>query len=268
MADPFAAIRGYVDQKFSNIESRMSEILYGTVTEIEPSLIVRLSDGTLLTGVQSLEHMLRQGDQVRLAKHGGFLKGSRIIILGKVATLPYQIPAGSNLNNYTTPGQWFCPQSSTVAGLTNKPPSGQAGALVVLAGGGAGGLIQYWHDYNININDGNVWRRRYYSGSWSPWELFGGPQLNPKMWITEVNGGQRTGGTFYNVSVTFPAGFFTSTPRAFAQLNNQAGGGNQLQVMTTDITTTGMTVGFFMTTGSLNAHWCVADLLVVQPTGL
>lgn len=265
MADPFGALKGYVDQKISSIESRLSEVLYGTVTQTEPSLTVRLSDGTLLTDTQSLEPILRPGDQVRLAKHGGFLKGSRVVILGKVATLPYRIPAGADLNGYTMPGQWYNPLNAEVARFTNSPPSGAAGSLVVLE---AAGVIQYWHDFNTGTQDGNVWRRRYYNGSWSPWELFGGPQLNPKMWVTEVNGGQRTGGTFYNVSVTFPTGFFTSKPRAFAQINNQDGGGNLLQVMTSGITTTGMKVGFFVTTGSLNAHWCLADLLVIQPTGL
>ena len=99
---------------------------------------------------------------------------------------------------------------------------------------------------------------RFNGTEWAPYQL-------PRMWSGEANGGQWTGPAFYNMTVTFPAGRFTAVFRVFAQINNQAGGGAQLQVLTTAITSTQCTVGFFLSTGgTLNAHWCVADIFAIQ----
>ena len=198
MADPFGALKGYVDQKISSIESRLSEVLYGTVTQIEPSLTVRLSDGTLLTDTQSLEPILRPGDPVRLAKHGGFLKGSRVVILGKVSTLPFRIPTGADFNSYTTPGTYYNPLTAEVTAMPNKPPSGQAGALEVLE---SAGTIQLWREYNIG-GQGRTWRRRFYSGAWSDWWVDSDPEwgrwkvYSPAMSHAGYNGGATLTGRY------------------------------------------------------------------------
>lgn len=86
------------------------------------------------------------------------------------------LPPGSDFNTYKTPGHWYNAVSAEVAGMTNAPPNNQAGALLVLR---ASGVIQYWHEYNINVTDGNVWRRRWYEAtdSWSDWQLYQGPAL-------------------------------------------------------------------------------------------
>lgn len=104
-----------------------------------------------------------------------------------------RIPAGADLNTYTTPGQWHNHLNAEVAGFTNKPPSSMAGALVVLQ---AAGVIQYWHDYNTGVN-GQIWRRRFYAGSWSDWQAIGG-EVQPGQLTAWAN---RTG-TLDNTTTT------------------------------------------------------------------
>lgn len=82
-----------------------------------------------------------------------------------------RLPAGANLNSYTTPGVWYEPSNSGVAAMSNTPPTDYAGALVVLP---SSGVMQYWHDYSTGLG-GRIWRRRLYNGSWSSWEHYGGP---------------------------------------------------------------------------------------------
>lgn len=99
---------------------------------------------------------------------------------------------------------------------------------------------------------------RYNGDEWVPFQL-------PRTYTVEVNGGQRSGGSFYSMPVTFPAGTFTATPKIFLQINNQAGGTAQLVVRPTTITKDGCMVGWFMSDGNvLTGHWCVADLFAIQ----
>lgn len=81
-----------------------------------------------------------------------------------------RLPAGANLNNYTTPGVWYESNNAGVAAMLNTPPSNYAGCLVVLP---ASLTIQYWHEYNTNAW-GRVWRRRLSGSSWSDWEHYAG----------------------------------------------------------------------------------------------
>ena len=176
-----------------------------------------------------------------------------------------RIPASANLNNYIIPGQYYNPLNVEVAGFTNGPPSNAAGTLVVMRAtgepGGAAGVTQYWHGYSDTAPNANIYRRRLYSGSWSAWKL-----MNPASWVGSVSGGQQSGVTYYNVTLNFPSGLFSVAPRVFAQINNQAGGGAQLQVMTGNITASSCLVGFFMTTGTMNNHWCEADVFAIEPS--
>ena len=93
------------------------------------------------------------------------------------------------------------------------------------------------------------------------------PTALPRIWAGVAEGGQRTGGTYYNVAITFPAGLFTEPPMVVAQVNNHAGGSAQLQVLTNLITASGCTVGFFLATGgTLDGHWCIAEVIAMQAT--
>lgn len=101
------------------------------------------------------------------------------------------IPDSANLNNYTLPGWYHSNSNATVATWTNGPPANNAGSLEVLAGAGA---IQYWHEYSTTTSS-NTWRRRLYSGAWSAWELYAGPNLftsglnsNGRWWLNTVSG--------------------------------------------------------------------------------
>lgn len=171
-----------------------------------------------------------------------------------------RIPAGADLNNYLIPGNYYNPLNVEVAGFTNGPPSNAAGALVVLQSTEPG-VIQFWHGFDDDGTESKIYRRRLYSGSWSAWKL-----MNPASWVGSVSGGQRSGVTFYNVTLNFPSGLFSVAPKVFAQINNQAGGSNQLQVMTGSITTSSCLVGFFMTTGTMSNHWCEADVFAIEPS--
>ena len=258
-ADVFTNVLKAFTARLGVLESRAASVLYGRVETVNP-LSVRQSDGSLLLDVETLEPDLDVGDPVRMLAHNGFRVGSRVVVVGRVGVpvLGRRIPAAANLNAYTVPGQYFNPLNVEVAGFTNGPPSGQAGALVVLE---SAGVIQYWHGFDDNGTGSKIYRRRLYSGSWSAWKL-----MNPASWVGSVSGGQRSGVTLYNVTLNFPTGLFSTAPRVFAQINNQAGGSSQLQVMTGNITASSCLVGFFMTTGTMNGHWCEADVFAIEPS--
>lgn len=261
MADVFSTMFKTLGARLGVLEARSPQVLYGRVETVNP-LSVRLSDGALLLDVESLEPDLDPGDPVRLLAHGGFRVGSRAVVVGRVHS-PIQgrrILANADLNDYTTPGNYNCPLNVDVATFTNGPPSNAAGALVVLRSGSSA-VIQFWHGFDDDGTGAKIYRRRLYSGSWSAWKL-----MNPPSWVGSVSGGQRSGVTFYNVTLNFPTGLFSTAPRVFAQINNQAGGGAQLQVMTGNVTASSCLVGFFMTTGTMNGHWCEADVFAIEPS--
>lgn len=73
------------------------------------------------------------------------------------------IPANVNLNNYTTPGFYYCHSNSTVATLSNKPTS-NAFFLVV---GKHAGTYQLLVEY---MTAGfKMYMRNYYNGTWGSW---------------------------------------------------------------------------------------------------
>lgn len=175
MADVFSTMFKTLGARLGVLEARSPQVLYGRVETVNP-LSVRLSDGALLLDVESLEPDLDRGDPVRLLAHGGFRVGSRAVVVGRVygAILGRRIPASADLNDYTTPGQFYCPLNVDVATFTNGPPGDRAGSLEVRE---SAGVIQYWHEYGTGVSDGNVYRRRWYDGSWSAWTLYQGPAL-------------------------------------------------------------------------------------------
>jgi hypothetical protein len=126
-------------------------------------------------------------------------KGTRYVAFREeLAPNAVLMPAGSNFNSYTTPGTYYNPVTAEVSAMSNKPPSGQAGALVVLT---AAGTVQLWYEYNIG-GQGLTWRRRFYSGAWSDWWVESDPEwgrwkvYGPAMSHTGYNGGATLAGRY------------------------------------------------------------------------
>lgn len=78
------------------------------------------------------------------------------------------IPSGSNLNSYQTPGFYSCPASMTAATLSNCPTDGIAFGMRVEK---TNGVIQTVHTY-----PSSGWkmfkRSYYYTSGWGPWYEF------------------------------------------------------------------------------------------------
>ena len=100
------------------------------------------------------------------------------------------IPENSDLNDYTTPGLYYCPANATVQTLANVPVTG-AFSLEILQ---AAGVIQILREYGYSSN-ANEYTRRYYNGSWTTWVR--APRLNELYTKTEADGRylKLTGGT-------------------------------------------------------------------------
>lgn len=75
------------------------------------------------------------------------------------------IPSGSNLDSYQTPGFYNCPYSATAATLSNCPTGGRAFGMRVEQ---TNGVIQTIHTYQ---NSGwRIYKRSYYyETGWGPW---------------------------------------------------------------------------------------------------
>ena len=91
------------------------------------------------------------------------------------------IPENSDLNDYTTPGLYFCPANATVQTLANVPVTG-AFSLAILQ---AAGVIQILREYGYSSN-ANEYTRRYYNGSWTTWVR--APRLDELYRKTEADG--------------------------------------------------------------------------------
>ena len=90
------------------------------------------------------------------------------------------IPGNSDLNDYTTPGVYYCPRSTTVATLDNAPvpyafslqvyrtvwnPNGEEGCRQI---------FMAWQVSDVDENTNRIWTRAYHKppnsdGSWSDW---------------------------------------------------------------------------------------------------
>lgn len=75
------------------------------------------------------------------------------------------IPANANLNNYTTPGYYYCPASATVATFTNCPTT-NAFAMIVTR---HAGYNQKIIEYHTNATTSRIYMRNYYSNAWGSW---------------------------------------------------------------------------------------------------
>ena len=74
-----------------------------------------------------------------------------------------EVPWGTDLNNYTTPGEYFCPANVAVQSMANTP-SNEAFFLKI---GKHAGVYQESTEYLSNF--ARKWFRNNYNGSWGPW---------------------------------------------------------------------------------------------------
>jgi hypothetical protein len=74
-----------------------------------------------------------------------------------------RIPAGANLNDYTTPGLYYCPLNVDVATMQNCP-TGNAFSLFVEQHAGCKQTLTEYMTTNAK-----TWTRNYYSGTWGAW---------------------------------------------------------------------------------------------------
>lgn len=117
MVDAFTSLRIALTQRLSILEAKTPEVMHGTVEAIEPAS-VRLLDGTLLTGLDTLEPDLLIGNKVRLLSYGGFLTGRRMLIAGRVNSYP-------RVRAYATLGTQVIPSTPATRLTFDAPTSGR-----------------------------------------------------------------------------------------------------------------------------------------------
>lgn len=74
------------------------------------------------------------------------------------------IPSNANLNDYTTPGWYYCPSNATVGTLSNCPAS-RAFSLRVYTHAGTNQVLTT----HIPSDDLRIYIRNYYNNEWSDW---------------------------------------------------------------------------------------------------
>ena len=74
------------------------------------------------------------------------------------------IPSNANLNDYTTPGWYYCPLNTTVGTLSNCPAS-RAFSLRVYTHAGTNQVLTTY----IPSDDLRIYIRNYYNNKWSDW---------------------------------------------------------------------------------------------------
>ena len=84
-----------------------------------------------------------------------------------------QIPAGANLNDYTTPGLYYCPRNVDVATLENCPTGNAFSLFVEMHAGWKQTLTEYM------TTNARTWIRNNYTGTWGAWK---------KIWSEDSDG--------------------------------------------------------------------------------
>lgn len=117
MVDAFTSLRIALTQRLAILEAKTPEVMHGTVEATDPAS-VRLLDGTLLTGLDTLEPDLLIGNKVRLLSYGGFLTGRRMLIAGRVNSYP-------RVRAFTTLGTQVIPSTTSTRVTYSTPAAGQ-----------------------------------------------------------------------------------------------------------------------------------------------
>lgn len=77
------------------------------------------------------------------------------------------------------------------------------------------------------------------------------------------NAGAKSGSAYVH-TITFPAGRFTAPPDVVVTIATGAGGTQALQVVVQNRTTTQAEIAFFLVSGSMSNHFCIASWVAVQ----
>ena len=137
------------------------------------------------------------------------------------------IPANANLNDYQTPGNYYCSYNVTVATMSNTPSS-NAFNLEVRA---AAGVIQIFREYGYSSYRKDF-TRAYYNGTWTAWKESAVTSDIPSLsgyatqtWvnnqiddITPASIGAATSGHTHSNATTSSAGFMSAADKT--KLNN------------------------------------------------
>lgn len=76
---------------------------------------------------------------------------------------PIRLSPGTNLNNVTTPGMYYCPLNVEAKQIANVPVGYAFSLLVEKHAGVKQTFTQYL------TNSPTIWTRNYYNGTWGPW---------------------------------------------------------------------------------------------------
>ena len=76
---------------------------------------------------------------------------------------PIRLSPGTNLNNVTTPGMYYCPLDVEAKQIANVPVGYAFSLLVEKHAGVKQTFTQYL------TNSPTIWTRNYYNGTWGPW---------------------------------------------------------------------------------------------------
>lgn len=163
---------GYVDIGPQNtgwvlFNTDRPEFYFGKPVEAEGMLKI-YNTGTYLTGTEGKI----AGNTVWHAGNDGSGSGLDADKLdGKHASdflsQPIRIPAGQDLNNYTTPGMYYCPLNVDAQQIANTPVNLAFSLLVEQHAGVKQTFTQYYSD------DPKTWVRNLYAGVWGPWKEVG-----------------------------------------------------------------------------------------------
>lgn len=139
----------------------------GTSTQVTGAGTVTVTSDTAgkltITGSQNITGNAATATALQTARsiNGVLFNGTSDINIQHVAV---RIPGNSNLNNYQTPGIYYCDADAEATSTVNTPVN-LSYSLVVTS---AAGIVQTFTAYNGGNND--VYVRGFYSSSWSPWK--------------------------------------------------------------------------------------------------
>lgn len=160
------------------------------------------------------------------------LYGRRVVVVGRANALAApELPTGVDLNNYTTPGVYVQSQTADASGGTNYPRA-IAGVLEVIAAAAAN--VHVWQRYTPYGTYGTeFYLRELYNGTWYGWYRYSATNV-----ATGAYSGAAVGAAAgVSITVNFPTGRFTATPRVMAIPTNSS----RLDMAISAISTTSFT---------------------------
>ena len=118
--DAFTALRAAFTKRFDSLEARVPDMLHGIVEAVNP-VAVRLLDGSLVSGLDTLDPTVKVTDRVRLIAYGGFLTGRRLLVLGKVGGAAWPKPRRMGLTGLVSVPHASDYRTGGWAGIANDP---------------------------------------------------------------------------------------------------------------------------------------------------